>query len=107
MLSMTINDFFITMACVLLGTGVIFLLIGAVVLISKIANKEIKMLADQTAKLAQKGITDDVSGLVGNATVLIDALNQMVRTAAGVGIFLICIGFILMGAAYGLVLQIH
>ena len=70
-------------------------------------GKELQTIADQTSKLAQKGITDDVAGLVGNARTLIEALNQMVKTTAGVGIFLVIIGFVLLAAAYGLVLQIR
>jgi len=61
---------------------------------------------NQTTKLAQKGITEDITGLVGNARTLIEALNDMVKTTAGVGVFLILLGIGLMGAAYALVLQI-
>jgi hypothetical protein len=70
-------------------------------------GKELNTIAEQTAKLAQKGITEDVAGLVGNARTLIEALNQMVKTTAGVGIFLILLGFALLGAAYALVIQIR
>ncbi len=107
MFSMTVNDFLLTLAIVLVVCGVIILGIGVFTLIKKLMGKELQTIADQTSKLAQKGITDDVAGLVGNARTLIEALNQMVKTTAGVGIFLVMIGFILMAAAYGLVLQIR
>lgn len=105
--SMTFNDFILTMAGCLLGLGVIVLAIGIYVLISKVVGKEIKTIANQTARLAQKGIAEDVAGLVGNASSLIEALNQLVKTSAGVGVFLILVSFCLMGAAYGLVYQLH
>ena len=107
MFSMTVNDFLLTLATVLVVCGVIILGIGVFSLIKKLMGKELQTIADQTSKLAQKGITDDVAGLVGNARTLIEALNQMVKTTAGVGIFLVIIGFILLAAAYGLVLQIR
>lgn len=107
MFSMTVNDFLLSLATVLVVCGVIILGIGVFTLIKKLMGKELQTIADQTTKLAQKGITDDVAGLVGNARTLIEALNQMVKTTAGVGIFLVIIGFILLAAAYGLVLQIR
>ena len=107
MFSMTVNDFLLTLATVLVVCGVIILGIGVFTLVKKLMGKELQTIADQTSKLAQKGITDDVAGLVGNARTLIEALNQMVKTTAGVGIFLVIIGFILLAAAYGLVIQIR
>jgi hypothetical protein len=44
---------------------------------------------------------------VGNARTLIEALNNMVKTTAGIGILLLILGIILLAAAYGLVLQIN
>ncbi len=107
MFSMTVNDFLLSMAIVLVVSGIVILGIGVFTLIKKLIGKELQTIADQTSKLAQKGITDDVAGLVGNARTLIEALNQMVKTTAGVGIFLVIIGFVLLAAAYGLVLQIR
>ena len=107
MFSMTVNDFLLSLATVLVVCGVIILGIGVFTLVKKLMGKELQTIADQTSKLAQKGITDDVAGLVGNARTLIEALNQMVKTTAGVGIFLVIIGFILLAADYGLVLQIR
>jgi len=60
-------------------------------------------IADQTVKIAQKGITDEISGLVGNARALIEVLNEMVKTATGIGIFLVILGVLLMAGAYLLV----
>lgn len=49
-------------------------------------------LASATSKLAQKGIAEDIAGLVGNASALMNALQQMVKTATGIGVFLILLG---------------
>ena len=102
LLEMSKNDFFLTMAGIALALGVILLLIGVVVLITRALGGDIKKIANQTAKLAQKGIAEEVAGLVGNAFTLTQSLNEMVRTAAGVGTFLVLVGIILMAAAFGL-----
>jgi hypothetical protein len=107
MFSMTVNDFLLSMATVLLICGIVLLGIGVYTLVGKLMGKELRTIADQTTKLAQKGITEDVAGLVGNARTLIEALNGMVKTTAGVGVFLMLLGFVLLGAAYALVLQIR
>jgi hypothetical protein len=107
MFSMTVNDFLLSMATALLICGIVMLGIGVYTLIGKLMGKELRTIADQTAKLAQKGITEEISGLVGNARTLIEALNSMVKTTAGIGILLLLLGVILLAAAYGLVLQIN
>lgn len=107
MFSMTVNDFLLSMATALLICGIVMLGLGVYTLIGKLMGKELRTIADQTAKLAQKGITEEISGLVGNARTLIEALNGMVKTTAGIGILLLLLGIILLAAAYGLVLQIN
>jgi uncharacterized protein YoxC len=92
-----------TMALVLLVIGVIVLGIGVYTLVKKVLGKELNTIADQTVKIAQKGITDEISGLVGNARALIEVLNEMVKTTTGIGIFLVILGGLLMAGAYLLV----
>jgi len=101
-----VNDLILIMAVVMLGLGIISIGAGIIILFFRAGNGEVKVIAQQTSKLAQKGIAEDVAGLVGNASSLIEALNQMVRTASGVGIFLILAGFIFCASAYFLVSKI-
>jgi len=103
MFAMSSNDFIMTMALVLLVIGVIVLGIGVYTLVKKVLGKELNTIADQTVKIAQKGITDEISGLVGNARALIEVLNEMVKTTTGIGIFLVILGGLLMAGAYLLV----
>lgn len=103
MFAMSSTDFIMTMAIVLLVIGVVVLGIGVYTLIKKVLGKELNTIADQTVKIAQKGITDEISGLVGNARALIEVLNEMVKTATGIGIFLVILGALLMAGAYLLV----
>ncbi len=85
--------------------GLTFML-GVFVLVSKAMGREVRTLAAQTSQLAQKGISDDVSGLVGNATALMNALQQLVRTATGIGAFLIVTGAALMATTLWLTQQL-
>ena len=103
MFSMSSNDFLMTMALVLLVIGVVILGIGVYTLIKKVLGKELETIASQTAKIAQKGVTEEIAGLVGNARGLIEVLNEMVKTATGIGVFLVLLGAALMAAAYALV----
>lgn len=101
MLPLEPNELLTLFALVIVGLGVISVAGGIFVLIRKTFSHEITTIAEQTTKLGEKGITDDLSGLVGNASILIDSLNQMVKTASGIGIFLILIGcLMLIGAAF-------
>jgi hypothetical protein len=63
-------------------------------------------LAVQTNRLAQKGILDDVAGLVGNASTLLDATNQLVRTTTGIGVFMVIVGFLLTATSIYILIQL-
>jgi len=105
-LDINIFDIKLIMVMGLFLLGVITLLIGILLLITRSANKEVRTLAAQTAQLAKKGIAEDVAGLVGNASTLLSATNDLVRTSAGIGVFLALMGFLLMTVATWLVLRI-
>jgi hypothetical protein len=105
-LNIDVFDIKLLMVVGLFVLGVITLLIGMLLLITRSAGKEVRTLAAQTAQLAKKGIAEDVAGLVGNASTLLSATNELVRTSAGIGVFLAVLGFLLMAAATWLVLQI-
>jgi hypothetical protein len=87
--------------------GSVCVLLGIFVLISRGYSREVKSLAAQTARLGQKGIAQDVTGLVNSASQLVAAINGLIRTASGVGVFLIAFGMVMIVAAYWVVLQIN
>jgi hypothetical protein len=93
---MGISSFVMVMSISLFVCGVVSMGIGG----------DLKVIAEQTKKLGEKGISEDVAGLVGNASSLIDALNQLVKTTSGIGVFLIMIGFLLMLSAYYILLRL-
>jgi len=79
---------------------------GIFILLRKAASNDIKDLVVQTKRIAQKGITDDIAGLVGNATSLIDAMNQLVVTTRGIGIMLVISGGTLMAFSSWIAYQV-
>jgi hypothetical protein len=87
----------ITLTLFILGLATF--IIGVILLALRTGSGELKNLAAQTAKLAQKGIAEDVSGLVGNASNLIEAMTQLIRTSAGIAVFITVIGVLIMAAA--------
>jgi hypothetical protein len=106
MLPYTPQDVMLFTSASLAVFGMIFILTGFFLLVRKAAGREVQTIATQTASLAQKGLAEDIAGLVGNARSLIEALNQLVRTTAGIGIFLVVSGFIMLLASFLLVRQI-
>jgi hypothetical protein len=83
----------------LIGTfllGSITFLLGLAILIYGAWGKDLRTIADQTTQLAQKGIAEEISGLVGNASTLMTTLNDLMRTSNGIGFYLTIIGACLM-----------
>lgn len=76
--------------------GLVTFVTGLVILALRSPGRDIQALTTQTTKLAQKGIAEEVAGLVGNASSLMDTINQLARTTAGVGIILTLLGLLLM-----------
>jgi hypothetical protein len=106
MFSLGVNDLIFIMAASLMVMGVISLASGILTLVFRVSGKDIHTLASQTLRLAQKGVTEEVSGLVGNASSLLEAVNQLVRTSTGVGVFLILISLVLFAGSYFLIYQL-
>jgi hypothetical protein len=106
MLGLSINDFLRTLAGELLVMGVIAFLVGVFILAFKVINDDFNEISSQTAKLVGKGLSDDISGLVASASSLLQSINEMARTKAGVGMFLLLVAFVLLGCAYFLITRI-
>ena len=105
-MSYTASELLLYIAVILFSLGGILVLAGTVVLLIRTRNKDIHTLAVQTNRLAQKGIMDGIAGLVGNASALLDATNQLVRTSTGIGVFVVIVGLILIAASILILTQI-
>jgi len=100
-------EIILIMAVILFSMGLVSTIAGILILILRAAGKEVRTLAAQTTQLAQKGLAEQVAGLVGNASALLEAVNKLVRTTAGVGVFLTVLGLLLMISASLLALQLY
>ena len=106
MFQLTANDFVLTLAGIVLFLWVISFIVGLFILAFKITTGDFSKISSQSAKLMSKGLTDDVSDLMGNASSLLESLTQMSKTRAGVGMFLVIVSFVLFIVAYYLVSRI-
>jgi len=88
------------MATVMFLLGLIVLSISIFILVRQAIGREIQTIAKQTAKLAEKGITENIAGLVGNASALINALHDLSKSNTGIGVFLVFLGIALLTTAY-------
>ncbi len=80
--------------------GVLCLGFGLYMLVVRGYTAELKVLAAQTARLGEKGIAQDITTLVNTSTQLVGAINGLIRTSAGIGVFLVTVGAGLLAGAY-------
>jgi hypothetical protein len=106
MTSLTSHTLQLTMTMGAFLLGILTFATGVIILVINTTRKDLRAITGQTVRLAQKGLAEELSGLVGNASALIGAVNDMVRTAAGIGIFLTLLGLALMSLAAWLVFKI-
>jgi hypothetical protein len=99
------EDLITLLTLVFMGLGLIAFLTGFIVLLTRVLGKGITQIAKETQKVVQKGITEEIASIIGNASVLIDSLNQMVTTSAGIGVFLMVLGVLLMAGSFALFLR--
>lgn len=99
------EDLITLLTLVFMGLGLITFITGFIVLLTRVLGKGISQIAKETQKVVQKGITEEIASIIGNASVLIDSLNQMVTTAAGIGVFLMVLGVLLMAGSFALFLR--
>ena len=105
MIPLNQQDIALLMIASLFLLGITTFLLGVFVLVGRALGNNISTLAAQTRKLAEKGIVEDMAGLVGNAATLMDAIQQLVRTTAGIGIFLSATGLLMMAASFWVLTQ--
>jgi len=59
--------------------GLLAILSGMVMLIAGPYRKESQALAAHSARIGQKGLTDDIGAVAQSATALIEAVNKLIR----------------------------
>ena len=106
MYEVNLSDLLLTMSASMFLMGLITFSIGVFILVNRATGKDMKLITNQTSQLVGKGIAEDIAGLIGNASTLLQTMADMVRTAAGVGVFLTVTGVVLMGVSLWMILQI-
>jgi hypothetical protein len=91
------------MSLVLFSTGMFNIVFGVWRLLGREFQGTMKSLAVQSTRIGQKAITEDVAGIADSAARLMDSVNQLVRTSAGIGAFLSILGMIQVAGAYWIV----
>ena len=92
MSNLNYHDVLFLMAVVVASMGFLTFMLGIFVLVGRAMGREMRSLAAQTSQLAQKGIGEELPGLVGNASLLFEAIQRLVKTAQGIGVFLVMLG---------------
>jgi len=84
------------MAAGLFLIGLVTFATGVAVLVFRSIGQDTRTISKQVSVLAEKGVTEDISGLVGNASSLLSATSELIRTTKGIGVFLIISGSLSM-----------
>ena len=92
MSNLNYHDVLFFLALIVVSMGFITFMLGVFVLVGRAMGREMRSLATQTSQLAQKGLGGELPGLVGNAALLFDSIQRLVKTAQGIGVFLVLLG---------------
>jgi uncharacterized membrane protein len=97
------------MASGLFLIGLITFATGVSVLVIRSIGQDTRTISKSIAQITQKGIADDVSSLVGNASALMTATSNLIQTTKGIGVFLVISGsvFMLLGISLTLYLGLN
>ena len=91
------------MAISLFSLGVLACLAGMWTVLAREYQQTLKGLSAQSSRLHARALTDiGVVPAIDAAARLVDAVNQLVRTAMGVGAFLCLIGLVLCVIGYAI-----
>jgi hypothetical protein len=91
----------VVMAGVLFFVGVVMLIAGLLIILSREYQDTMKLLSAQTPKLAGKAVTDQtVLAAIDGTTRLLDAVKGLIQTAVGTGAFLCILGLAVCGIGF-------
>lgn len=93
------------MASGLFLIGLITFATGVAILVIRSIGKETRAVSKSILHITEKGIADDLSGLVDNASNLLAATRDLIQTTKGIGVFLIISGSVFM--IMGIVLTLY
>jgi hypothetical protein len=95
-----------TMGLAFFPLGLFSVIAGLIILVAGPYRQEAKVLAQQSARIGQKGLTGDITLVTQSATALVDSVNSLIRTSSGNAVVLVIVGAILETAAYWLLIKV-
>ena len=78
-----------TMGLAFFPLGLFSVIAGLIILVAGPYRQEAKVLAQQSARIGQKGLTGDITLVTQSATALVDSVNSLIRTSSGNAVVLI------------------
>ena len=100
------SEMLLVMIAGIFAFGLVSIIMGIFLLIFRSMGRDVRTIAKQTNQLAQKGITNDLAGLVGTASALLTATSEMSKSTRGTGLILIATGLIEIASAAFLLVYI-
>ena len=95
-----------TMGLAFFPLGLFSVIAGLIILVAGPYRQEAKVLAQQSARIGQKGLTGDITLVTQSATALVDSVNSLIKTSSGNAVVLVIVGAILETAAYWLLIKV-
>lgn len=90
---MSLAEIKLAMTVTLFLIGVVGSISGLWIIMAKEYQKAMRQLADQSIRINGRAVTQDaVAPVIDSAARLVEAISQMIRTAAGIGAFLCVVG---------------
>jgi uncharacterized membrane protein len=94
----------IVMAVSLFVIGVLSSLSGLWIILAKEYHEAMKQMASQSVRISGRAVTQDtVAPLIDSASRMVEAINQLIRTAAGVGAFLTVVGVVICTVSFWMI----
>jgi TRAP-type uncharacterized transport system fused permease subunit len=84
--------------------GVLSSLSGLWIILAKEYQQTMKELSAQSVRISGRAVTQDtVAPLIDSASRMVEAINQLIRTAAGVGAFLTVVGVMICVVSFWMI----
>ena len=95
------------MTIILFGLGMASCIAGLWIILSREYQDTMRQLSVHSTRISSRAIRDEaIAPVIDAASRLIEAVNQLIRTAVGVGAFLCILGILVCAAAFWLTTQI-
>ena len=90
---MSLAEIRLAMTATLFLIGVVASISGLWIIMAKEYQSAMRQLANQSIRINGRAVTqEDVAPVIDSAARLVEAISQLIRTAAGIGAFLCVVG---------------